>query len=101
VTELFNGTFVTLAGNSPGTPCAALSAGITGQFYGDEVFTVPTHADFNFTATCPVGCRATQFFDAFFNTTPPSYAWQFHYTTPGNGSWDNTDHGDSGNITDP
>ena len=99
VTELFNGTFVTLAGSTPGTPCGTLSAGITGQFYGDEVFATPTTADFNFTATCPAGCTGTQFFTAFFNTTPPAYAWQFHYATASNGSWDNTDHGNTGNIT--
>jgi hypothetical protein len=99
VTELFRGTFVTLAGFSPNDCGVTIPAGITGQFYGNEAFTIPVGADFNFTATCPAGCTGTQFVTAFFNRTfPPSYAWQFHYTTAGNGSWNNTDHGNSGNI---
>ena len=99
VTELFNGTFVTLAGFSPNDCAVTIPAGITGQFYGNEAFTIPVGADFNFTATCPAGCTGTQFMAAFFNTTFPSgYAWQFHYTTPANGSWNNTDHGNTGNI---
>ena len=99
VTELFNGTFVTLAGFSPNDCAVTIPAGITGQFYGNEAFTIPIGADFNFTATCPAGCTGTQFVATFFNTTFPSgYAWQFHYTTPANGSWNNTDHGNTGNI---
>jgi hypothetical protein len=104
VTELFDGTFVTLNSSTPvGTTsnCSTLlGAGITGQFYGNEVF--PKTAlglNFNFKATCPAGCTGTQFFAAFFNSAVPGgYAWQFHYTTPGNGSWDNTDHGNSGDL---
>jgi len=109
VTELVNGTFVTLAGNTPGTPCGPLSAGITGKFYGNWSMTVGKAAtnttpripaDFNFTATCPSGCTGAQFFSAFFNTTfPASYSWQFYYKTPSNGSWANTDHGNTGNIS--
>ena len=99
MTELFNGTFVTLAGFSPNDCAVTIPAGITGQFYGNEAFTIPIGADFNFTATCPAGCTGTEFVTAFFNTTfPASYAWQFHYTTPANGSWNNTDHGNTGNI---
>jgi hypothetical protein len=99
VTELFNGTFVTVAGNSPNNCSVSIPDGITGLMYGNEAFTIPVGADFNFTATCPAGCTGPEFTTAFFNTTfPLSYAWQFHYTTASNGSWNNTDHGNTGNI---
>ncbi len=100
VTQLYRGTFVTLAGNTPGTPCGTLSAGITGTFYGNWSLTVIAPADFNFTATCPSGCTGAQFLSTFFNTTiPASYAWQFYYVAPGHGTWANTDHGNTGNIS--
>lgn len=104
VTELFDGTFVTLNSSTPvGTTsnCSTLlNAGITGQFYGSEVFPkTASGLNFNFKATCPVGCTGSQFFSTFFNSAVPGgYAWQFHYTTPSNGSWDNTDHGNSGDL---
>ncbi|MEO8586897.1 MAG: hypothetical protein ABI584_12105 [Acidobacteriota bacterium] len=103
VTELFDGTFVTLASSAPvGTTSGCsllLNAGITGQFYGNYAIKTPAGLDFNFKATCPAGCTGSQFFATFFNTTfPNSYAWQFHYTTPSNGTWNNTDHGNSGDI---
>jgi hypothetical protein len=109
VTELFDGTFVTRAGKSPhpsdcNDPSEDIPAGITGAFYGDYAVPVPVGSDFNFKATCPAGCTTREFFTAVFNkpanfidNTP--YAWQFHYTTESHGSWHNTDHGDSGNIT--
>jgi hypothetical protein len=113
VTELYRGTFTTLAGNTPdyttGTTCGALAAGITGTFYGSYAITVSASADFNFTATCQSGCTTNQFFSTFFAKSATwfsdggarDYAWQFYYnsTTPSNGSWKNTDHGNSGNIT--
>lgn len=100
VSELYQGTFVTLAGPSPASCEVQVAAGITGTFYGDEAGTIPAPADFNFTAVCPPGCTGDEFAQAFFGTSwPSSYAWQFHYTTPSNGSWDNTDHGNSGNIS--
>ena len=105
VTELFNGSFVTLAGTTPDNCAAGLSlpAGITGKFYGDYAVVVPSTADLNFTAVCPAGCTTGQFFTAFFGKPAgwldsATYAWQFHYATA-NSTWDNTDHGNTGNIT--
>jgi hypothetical protein len=104
VTELFDGTFVTLNSSTPvGTTsnCGTLlNAGITGQFYGSEAFPkTPNSVNFNFKATCPTGCTGSQFFSTFFGTTPPGpYGWQFHYITPANGVWHNTDHGNSGDL---
>ncbi len=104
VTELCNGSFVTLAGLSPGSCSITLPAGITGKFYGDYAVKVPAGADFNFTATCASGCTTSQFFTTFFGKDSSfmdtaTYGWQFHYATTGHGSWDNTNHGNSGNIT--
>jgi hypothetical protein len=106
VTELFNGSFVTLAGKSPGTPCATIDAGITGQFYGDYVLTVPVktqgspaYFNFNFNATPSTNVTTDVFFNAVFHQAPPdNYAWQFHYVTANHGTWDNTDTGNAGNI---
>ncbi|HEV2062954.1 MAG TPA: hypothetical protein VGS00_00200 [Thermoanaerobaculia bacterium] len=100
VTELLKGTFVTVGGVSP-EACAPLAAGIVGTFYGQFVSTVGPPADFNFTATCPADCTSLQFMTAFFNGAPdpPEFAWQFHYTAPGHGTWNTTDHGNTGDIT--
>jgi hypothetical protein len=103
VTELFDGTFVTLNSSTPvGTTsnCSTLlNAGIAGQFYGDYAIKTPAGLNFNFKGTCPAGCTGSQFFSTFFGTTfPNSYAWQFHYATSSNGSWDNTDHGNTGDL---
>jgi hypothetical protein len=99
VTELFNGTFTTLSGNTPDSPCGSLAVGITGTMYGDYVLSAPIGSDFNFTATCTTSCTTDDFFSSFFSTTTPAnYAWQFHYNTASNGSWSNTDHGNTGNI---
>jgi len=109
VTELFLGTFVTLAGASPNDCGVTLPAGITGQMRGNFAFTVPAQADFNFTAACPTGCGSVDFLNAFFGTNPlthlpwtgipGTYAWQFHYLAGNGSSWHNTDHGNTGNIT--
>jgi hypothetical protein len=103
VTELYNGTFVTLGTTQPDAPCNALAAGITGTFAGDYAVHVPTGSDLNFNATCAAGCTTRQFFTAFFGKPDAfidtaTYAWQFHYDAGPNGTWDNTDHGNTGNI---
>jgi hypothetical protein len=115
VNEIMNGTFVTMAGDSPnasacGSTTDAVSAGITGALYGDYSVPVPAGSDFNPTASidnstpCGATCTSNKFYSAFFGKSgdflnSQSYAWQFHYTTANNGSWDNTDHGNNGNIT--
>lgn len=108
VTELFNGSFVTLAGNSPndascGTTAGDVAAGIPGTFYGDYAVKVPAPADFNQNAVCPAGCTTSEFFASVFGLPTnfldtATYGWQFFYATQGHGSWANTDHGNSGNV---
>jgi Collagen triple helix repeat (20 copies) len=104
VTELNQGTFVTLAGASPNDCGVTIAAGATGTWYGDWVFTIPAgdHANFNFAEGS--GGTGTEFVHSHFGAGtdfPSDYAWQFHYKsdTPSGGSWDNTDHGNTGNIT--
>jgi hypothetical protein len=105
--EYASGTFTTLAGNSPEDCNVQIPAGITGTLYGDEAFTIPAGSDFDPTASfsSPAGQHnsdaVSAFIAAFFpgQTLPDNYAWQFHYRTASNGSWDDTDHGDTGNIT--
>lgn len=97
VTELFNGTFVTNGGEGTTPNCAPLEAGIKGQFVGDEVFSVPVPVGFNPVAVGTV-TNTEDFFKVFFGTsTPSNYAWQFHYVTPNNGTWDNADASGGGN----
>ena len=113
VSELMKGGFKTMAGASPNsTNCdtgAQIDQGITGSLYGDFVVPVAQGADFNPTATLddstPCGgiCTSDKFFEAFFGkasgyTNSTNYAWQFHYTTPGdaNGHWADTDHSIAG-----
>lgn len=77
--------------NSPGASggCGFLgsrvSAGVTGKFYGENVY-VNFSASFDFTATCEAGCAAGAFFNTFFGTgTPPAVAAdQWHYRTATN-----------------
>jgi hypothetical protein len=99
VTELYNGTFTTLAGPGPNGPCETnIFAGTTGQFYGNYAIKIPAPADFNFTAKCPEGCTTAQFMSTFFglnwSTWATPYAWQFYYRS-GSWTWDNTDHGNT------
>jgi hypothetical protein len=104
VTELVKGTFVTLAGSSPNDCKVTIAAGATGTWYGDWVFTIPAtdHANFNFAEGS--GGTGTEFVHSHFGAGtdfPLDYAWQFHYKsdTPSGGSWDNTQFGNTGNIT--
>lgn len=109
VTELYNGTFVTLAGNSPGdadcaTTAGDVAAGITGSFYGDYAVLVPPGGDFNQNAVCPAGCTTSQFFVSVFGKPAnfldsATYGWEFFYHTAAHGDWANTDHGNTGNIS--
>jgi len=104
VTELFKGTFTTLAGNTPGFTCKALAAGIKGTFYGDYVWNVEPHV-FNPGAvpiSDPGACKGSEHFDeVHFGITAPGECsglkelkWQFRYKdgTGGTGhEWTNAE----------
>lgn len=110
VAELFNGVFSTIAGaHQPNGPCGEEDpvfgeTPVTGTFYGDYAVAVPSGSDFNQNATCPAGCTTSEFFVAVFGKPAnfldtATYAWQFHYDAGAHGTWSNTDHGNSGNVT--
>jgi hypothetical protein len=111
VTVLIKGTFTTIIGaKQPGAvPCGPLiGSEVTGAFYGDYVIPVAAGSEFDPYATYDgsnVGLEAgvKAFVEAKFPgvKTLGSYAWQFHYTAPSGAetSWNNTDHGNTGNIT--
>lgn len=112
VTELYSdGSFVTIAGDSPGA-CQSgdnngnkVSDGTTGTFRGLDLFEVPASADdaFNPNASCPAGCTADQWFNAFFgiadHNSIPQNPFVFHYDAGGNGTWRNASDGNAGDIT--
>ena len=109
VTALVKGTFTTIPGaKQPGdTPSCSgtIEKAITGKFYGEYVIHIGSGAEFNpeatYTSEEPGLTKSTEeFVEAFFpgQTGLGSYAWQFHYRTNGLESWDNTDHGNKGNI---
>jgi hypothetical protein len=109
VTALVHGTFKTVPGaKQPGdTPgCTGTIANeITGTFYGEYVIHIPATAEFDpeaaYSSTNPsLSQSTTEFVEAFFpgQSSLGEYAWQFHYKTPGGESWNNTDHGNTGNI---
>lgn len=107
VTVLVNGSFTTIEGaEQPGaTPCGpTITSSSTGTFYGDYVVAIPVGAEFDpeatFSSAEPSLSKTTE---EFVETIFPgqklgNYAWQFHYRLGGE-SWDNTDHGNTGNIT--
>jgi hypothetical protein len=108
VTALVKGTFTTIPGaEQPGaSPCGpTIEKAVTGRFYGDLVIHIGPEAEFNpeasYSSEDPGLIKSTEeFVEAYFpgQTGLGSYAWQFHYRTNGLESWDNTDHGNKGNI---
>jgi hypothetical protein len=111
VTVLVGGTFVTIPGaKQPGaTPCGpTVESEVSGKFYGDYVVAIPAGAEFDpeatYNSTDPSLTKSTEeFVEAIFpGQKLGNYAWQFHYRTGSAGpgeSWNNTDHGNTGNIT--
>lgn len=113
ITELFNGTFVTIAGvpqpNPASCPGTSQTGGVTGTIYGQYAITVSASqaAAFDPYATCAGSCSTESFFSTFFggidfdalSGSTINYGWQFYYNAPGHGSWVNADYGNTGNIT--
>jgi Collagen triple helix repeat (20 copies) len=111
VAETFtNGTFTTLAGDSPNDSSCNSSAddvtgGITGKMNGYFLLTIPAKAgNFNPEATCADKCYTSDFVKAFFgpNVSYDVPVFALTYNTPHNGSWTNASDnrgGNSGNIT--
>ena len=109
VAETFtNGTFTTLAGDSPGdSSCGStdgdVAAGITGAMKGYFLVKITAEVgNFDPEATCPGRCKTKDFVQAFFGTS--SYdtpVFEMHYSSPGHGDWKNASAnrgGNQGNI---
>lgn len=102
-----NGSFVSLAGDSPndaacGDPAGNIPAGITGDFYGYAVLRV-TGGNYNPEGVCAAGCTTAQFFAAKFPDGSWDFtnAWEYHYLAGSHGAWRNADVsrlGNAGNI---
>lgn len=111
VTVLVDGTFATIPGaKQPGPQScgATVASEVSGKFYGDYVVAIPAGAEFDpqatYNSTDPSVMKSTgEFVEAFFpGQKLVNFTWQFHYRTGSGGtgeSWDNTDHGNVGNIT--
>lgn len=109
VTEEFkNGTFVTIAGASPGScqpgaTATTLAAGVTGKMHGDFIIVV-TGGSYNANAVCTSSnCGTTADFVAtVFGATAtydvPTFA--FHYNAANCGDWTNASADRGGNIGD-
>lgn len=106
VTEEFKkGTFVTIAGNSPGgcdtNPGGTVAAGVTGKFQGSFEIVV-SGGTFNPSATCPTFCYTADFVTAFFpgNTGYNVTTFSLHYNAGNNGDWKNASADRGGNRGD-
>jgi hypothetical protein len=110
-----NGTFVTLAGKSPGA-CKSgsddgntVAAGITGRTHQEYDATVTATTAPNSSPACGVGnvdCTGSAFLNAVFgvgNWTRTDFGWTGHYEAGSNGVWFDTDVNwplnDRGDIT--
>jgi hypothetical protein len=108
VEEFKNGTFVTVAGFSPGScqpgnPLVTIPAGITGELHGSFNIVVST-GTFNPSAVCtPSMCGTTAGFIATVFGGSASYAiptFEFHYNAANCGDWKNASADRGGNRGD-
>lgn len=106
VAETFtNGTFTTVAGNSPeDNDCASthddVQGGITGKMNGYFLVKIPAGAgNFDPEANCAAKCYTKDFVQAFFGTSAYGVPqFEMHYLAPGHGAWKNASDGRGGNA---
>jgi hypothetical protein len=108
VTEQFkNGTFATLAGQSPGAcdtnPGGTLSGTVTGKMQGSFSIAV-SGGTYNAGATCSALCYTSEFVADFFGAgaTYEVTSFDVHYNAKHHGTWKNASAdkgGNSGDIT--
>lgn len=109
VAETFtNGTFTTVAGNSPGaSACDStadhVDAGIAGTMKGYFLVTIPAaEGNFDPEAKCTEKCYTKDFVQAVFATDKYDVpVFEMHYSSPGHGVWKNASAnrgGTNGNI---
>ena len=103
--EFKNGSFVTIAGLSPGScetnPGGTVAAGVTGKMHGSFDMVV-TGGTFNPNATCPAVCTTAGFVAAVFGATATYVVptFDFHYSAGRNGQWKNASANRGGNHGD-
>ena len=105
IEDFRQGSFVTVLGQSPGAcqpegnPNGTVGEGVTGKFSG--TFTVIVSNGTYNPAAAAVGTSTLDFVHAVFGPSAtfdvPSFS--FEYSTKHNGSWINSDKGNSGDIT--
>ena len=102
-----NGTFTTLAGQSPGAcdtnPGGTLSGTVTGKMQGSFSLIV-SGGTYNSEATCELPCYTSEFVADFFGAeaTYEVPSWDLHYKAKKHGVWKNASAdkgGNSGDIT--
>ena len=109
VAETFtNGTFTTIAGNSPqdshcGSSEDDVADGVTGAMNGYFLVKIPAaEGNFNPEANCAGKCYTKDFVQAVFGTNNYDVpVFEMHYSSPGHGDWKNASDnrgGNQGNI---
>lgn len=109
VAETFtNGTFTTVAGDSPqdsacNSPADDVAGGITGKVNGYFLVKIPANeGNFDPEAKCTEKCYTKDFVQAFFGTSNREVpVFEMHYSTNGHGQWKNASDnrgGNNGNI---
>ena len=104
-----NGTFVTMAGDSPGgcetNPGGTVAAGVTGKMHGSFDIEVtgpfaPGYPDFD--AACAAPCYTSSFVAAVYGpgVTYDVPTYSFHYNARDNGQWKNASADRGGNHGD-
>jgi hypothetical protein len=102
-----NGTFTTLAGQSPGAcdthPGGTLTGTVTGKMQGYFSLVV-SGGSYNSSATCEPACHTAEFVAAFFGAgaTYEVTSYDLHYKAKKHGVWKNASAdkgGNSGDIT--
>lgn len=108
VEDFKNGTFVTVAGNSPGgcetNPGGTVADGVTGKMHGSFTIVV-SGGVYDPDADCSAGCDTTAGFVATVFGESATYSvpsFIFHYSAGPNGQWKNASPdygGNNGDIT--
>jgi len=116
ITKVVKGTFVTTAGVSQPLNCGNTQAGgVQGTFYGTETITVPADSGFNAFASCGAACspntnssetssntaQNNAFVNALYRSgvTGTLTNYDFTYDAGSNGHMEQSNSGNTGNIT--
>ncbi|MCC6381833.1 MAG: hypothetical protein IT304_04950 [Dehalococcoidia bacterium] len=105
VQEFKKGSFVTMAGASPGAcetnPGGTVAAGVSGKMHGTFTIVV-SGGTYNPSGNCPAVCTTAAFVQAVFGAaaTYDVPTFEFHYSAGNNGEWKNASADRGGNHGD-